>query len=62
MANVVNLNQFRKKRRREEKDERAAKNRVTFGRTKAEKETAEKSEADRKRMLDGKKRDNHPDC
>ncbi len=62
MANVVNLNQFRKKRRREEKDERAAKNRVTFGRTKAEKETAEKSEADRKRTLDGKKRDIHPDC
>ena len=62
MANVVNLNQFRKKRRREEKDEHAAKNRVTFGRTKAGKESAEKSEAGREQTLDGKKLDIHPDC
>jgi hypothetical protein len=33
---IVNLNQYRKRRRRSEVERRAAANRVSFGRTKAE--------------------------
>ena len=33
---IVNLNQYRKRRRRSEVERRAAENRVSFGRTKAE--------------------------
>ena len=62
MADVVNLNQFRKKRRRHEKEECAAENRARFGRTKSEKETAQKTETGRIRKLDGKKRETLPDC
>lgn len=55
MADVVNLNRFRKAKTRAEDKARAAENRVAFGRTKAEKQTA-KAEAERKtRALDGAK-------
>ena len=37
MAKVVNLNQYRKRKGRAEKDSRSAENRVKFGRTGAEK-------------------------
>jgi hypothetical protein len=36
-AEIVNLRQFRKKQTRSEKEKQAEQNRVTFGRTKAEK-------------------------
>ncbi|WFU10991.1 DUF4169 family protein [Rhizobium sp. CB3090] len=36
-AEIVNLRQFRKKQTRLEKEKQAEQNRVTFGRTKAEK-------------------------
>ena len=62
MADVVNLNQFRKKHRCHEKEKRAAESRVRFGRTKSEKETAQKTETDRIRKLDGKKRETPPHC
>jgi len=55
MANVVNLNQFRKKRLRDEKEARASANRAKHGRTKAEKNATAKTETDRNRALDGKK-------
>jgi hypothetical protein len=53
MSDVVNLNRFRKKRRMQAEDERAARNRAKFGRTKAEKtkDAAEKEQA--RRRLDG---------
>ena len=38
MAEIVNLNKFRKKKAREEASAQAAENRVRFGRTRAEKE------------------------
>ena len=38
MAEIVNLNKFRKKKAREAAATQAAENRVRFGRTKAEKE------------------------
>ncbi|ASR05684.1 MULTISPECIES: DUF4169 family protein [Rhizobium] len=37
-AEIVNLRQFRKKQARSEKETQAEQNRVTFGRTKAEKQ------------------------
>ena len=43
MSNVVNLNRFRKKKKRAEDEQRANGNREKFGRTKAEK-TREKLE------------------
>jgi hypothetical protein len=44
---IVNLNQYRKKRRRAEADARAAENRVRFGRCKEERqaETRERERA-----------------
>ncbi|WP_077960538.1 DUF4169 family protein [Ensifer adhaerens] len=36
-GDVVNLRQFRKRRERTEKDKQAEQNRISFGRTKAEK-------------------------
>jgi len=37
-ADIVNLRQFKKKQARSEKDKQAEQNRVSFGRTKAEKQ------------------------
>lgn len=38
MSNVINLNRFRKKKARDDKEQHAAENREKFGRTKTEKE------------------------
>lgn len=55
MADVVNLNRFRKTRERAERTKEAEANRVRFGRTKAEKER-DRMEAERTtRFLDGQK-------
>ncbi|KAA0683453.1 DUF4169 family protein [Roseomonas genomospecies 6] len=55
MADIVNLNRFRKMRLKEEREKTAEENRIRFGRTKAEKlrdrQDAERRAAD----LDGKK-------
>ncbi|HRJ61061.1 MAG TPA: DUF4169 family protein [Azospirillaceae bacterium] len=57
MADVVNLNRFRKNQARAAEKRQAAENRVAFGRTKAEK-AAEKAALDRSaRLLDGAKRE-----
>ncbi|MEZ5891988.1 MAG: DUF4169 family protein [Parvularculaceae bacterium] len=57
MSDVVNLNKFRKKKARGDKDKRAEENRARHGRTKAEKER-EASDKDRaRRLLDGHKRE-----
>ncbi len=55
MTDVVNLNQFRKNRRRTEKKRAAEANRVRFGRTKAEREASDAARAARDKSLDGKK-------
>jgi len=55
MASVVNLNRFRKAKRRAEDERRAAENRATFGGTKTERQ---KEEAERQRLareLDSKR-------
>ncbi|MCB1491782.1 MAG: DUF4169 family protein [Rhodobiaceae bacterium] len=56
-AEIVNLRQARKKKARADKDARADKNRIAFGRTKAEK-AATRAEIDRaKKAHDAGKRD-----
>lgn len=53
MSDIVNLNQFRKKKARQDEKRRADENAVKFGRTKAEK-TRDKAEEKREtRRLDG---------
>jgi hypothetical protein len=57
MAEIINLRQARKNKARAGKEARAAENRVTFGRTKAEK-TLTKAEQDlAKSRLEAHKRD-----
>jgi Domain of unknown function (DUF4169) len=65
-SNIVNLNKARKARDRADDKKRAEENRVRFGRTKAEKETAARNEDARNRELDGTQLtprldDNHDD-
>lgn len=57
MADVVNLNRFRKAKARDDDKRQAAVNRAAFGRTKAQK-AAEQAESDRAaRTLNGAKRE-----
>jgi hypothetical protein len=57
MTSVVNLNRFRKAKKREEAQQRAAENRALYGRSKKER-TADADERRREaRELDGKKLD-----
>ena len=57
MADIINLRTARKRKARDEKAEKAAQNRIVFGRTKAEKDLtlAEAEQAAKK--LDGHKRE-----
>lgn len=59
--NVINLNQFRKKKARTEKRAQADENAVKFGRTKAEKRLEEAQKTKAKSELDAHKRDETPD-
>ncbi|MGE5515740.1 MAG: DUF4169 family protein [Bacteroidota bacterium] len=55
MAEIVNLNRWRKAKAKQEKTRQADANRVTFGRTKAEKDQARKQAEQQSKLLDGKK-------
>ena len=57
MADVVNLNRFRKMREREDREKVAEANRVRFGRTKAEKQRDRQERERQAGELDGKKVD-----
>jgi hypothetical protein len=57
MADIVNLRTVRKRKAREDKAETAAQNRITFGRTKAEKDLTKAREEQAAKLLDGHKRD-----
>lgn len=57
MADVVNLNKYRKKKAREQAAARAAENRVRFGRTPAQKERDAAVELEARRRLDRLRRD-----
>lgn len=51
-ADVVNLRQFRKAKTRSEKEKQAEQNRLTFGRSKAEKNLTEALNAKAEKTLD----------
>ena len=55
MGEIVNLNRARKDRAKTEDKARAAQNRVVHGRTRTEREAAEKEHARASRLLDGQK-------
>ena len=54
MAEIVNLNQFRKAKARESDQRQAAENRVRFGRNKVEKENDRRATERRETLLAGK--------
>jgi hypothetical protein len=60
MAEIVNLNKFRKKKAREEAATQAAENRVRFGRTKAEKARDAAVEREAQHRLDQLRREQEP--
>lgn len=62
MAEIVNLNRFRKKKARENAAARAAENRVRFGRTPAEKARDAALEQEAQRRLDLLRRERGPDA
>jgi len=53
----INLNQFRKRQQRADKEKQTEENRVSFGRTKAEKKKHDTETAHTKQKLDGHKLD-----
>lgn len=55
MAEIINLRQARKAKTRTAKQAEATQNRVTFGRTKAEKQATKTETARQNRTLDGAK-------
>jgi hypothetical protein len=55
MAEVVNLNKYRKQRERRDADETAAANRVRFGRSKAERSKARQETEKSGKELDDKR-------
>jgi hypothetical protein len=55
MADIVNLNQFRKKRHRSEAERRAAENRKTFGLGKEERQRARRENERAKKDLEDKR-------
>ena len=52
-ADIINLRQARKQRARDDKEARATENRVRFGRTKAQRQQDERSNAQAEKALDG---------
>ena len=61
MADIVNLNDRRKRKAREQKDIDAAAKRLLFGRTKGEKQRDAKEKDANVRKLDGARRDRDDD-
>ncbi|MDJ0931184.1 DUF4169 family protein [Breoghania sp.] len=56
-ADIINLRQARKARRRADKETKAAENRVRFGQSKADKETAKAETEKATRSLEGHRLD-----
>ena len=57
MTDPINLRKVRKNKERAEKSARADQNRIRFGRTKAEKQVAEKENLSKIKKLDGNRLD-----
>lgn len=62
MAEPINLNRFRKAKRRADAQKQAAENRVAFGRTKAERDIERLKTEKATRELDQKRIDREDDC
>lgn len=62
MTEPVNLNRFRKAKRRADAQKQAAENRVAFGRTKAERDIERLKTEKAARELDQKQIDREDDC
>lgn len=62
MAEPVNLNRFRKAKRRGDAQKQAAENRVAFGRTKAERDIERLKTEKATRELDQKRIDREDNC
>ncbi len=60
MGDIVNLNQFRKRRERELKEQRGLNKRIKSSQTKAERKSLRHEIEQRRRELDGKRFDNSP--
>jgi hypothetical protein len=60
-GDVVNLRQFRKQKARTEKDKAAEQNRISFGRTKTEKQLTRTLNDKASKALDQGKRETPPD-
>jgi hypothetical protein len=54
---VINLNRYRKAKKREAEQQRAGENRARFGRTKQERHSGDEERKRTKRELDGKRLD-----
>ncbi len=57
MAEIINLNKYRKEKKKADKKRQADENRLAHGRTKSEKKTTEKKKKKSEERLDGKKLD-----
>ena len=55
MTNVINLNKKRKTKKRLDKQKKSSENRIKFGRSKKEKQLAQKEQDRYERHLDGHK-------
>ena len=62
MGTIVNLRQHRKRKARSDKAKAAAQNRLTFGRTKAEKRATEMERSAENAVHEGHRLRNHPDA
>ena len=60
MGKVVNLNQFRKRKEREQREVRATENRAKSGSGKVEREMTRNDAKHQQQDLDGKRIDNSP--
>ncbi|MFC5503686.1 MULTISPECIES: DUF4169 family protein [Hyphomicrobiales] len=61
MAEIINLRRVRKQRARQEAEQQAQQNRITFGRTKAERSLTEAERDKAARTLDGHRLASPPD-
>lgn len=61
MAEIVNLNRFKKAKARDSAQKEAAENRVRFGRSKTEKANDQRERERRAQLLSGKERAPSPD-
>ena len=61
MAEIINLRRVRKQRARQEAEQQAQQNRITFGRTKAERSLTDAERDKAARTLDGHRLASPPD-